>query len=181
LYVVVCAISCKKEKGEGDIRYSDIRIFVTLHFTLHTIYILYFIFILFQNIEYILTMPWKKDDDDYDNIMGRPMESEIPVEVKVRPEFGAGGALGRLLLLQSCSKKDTDTLELLEKQQQEQFSFDACSAIEKHHGVGYKKQNLVARPKDESLVFGVFKKKTRQEELKFPEPCVPPNLDPNLK
>jgi hypothetical protein len=73
-------------------------------------------------------------------------------------------------------------LELLEKQQQEQSSFDACSGIEKRHGVGYTKQNLVVRPKeaiDQSHVFGVFRKKTRQEELQFPEPCVLPNFDPH--
>jgi hypothetical protein len=110
-----------------------------------------------------------------------PNSLELPVEVKVRREFGAGGALGRLLLLQSCRKKDTSTinnddistlLELLEKQQQEQSSFDACSGIEKRHGVGYMKQIAVVRPKeaiDQSLVFGVFQKKTRQEELNYPE------------
>jgi hypothetical protein len=27
-------------------------------------------------------------------------------------------------------------------------------------------------------VFVVFQKKTQQEELQFPEPCVPPNFDP---
>jgi hypothetical protein len=76
--------------------------------------------------------------------------------VKVRPEFGPGGALGRLLLLQPCRKKDTSIvnndefstfLELLEKQQQEHSCFDACSGIEKLHGVGYTKQNSVVRPK----------------------------------
>ncbi len=110
--------------------------------------------------------------------------------MKVCPEFGAGGARGRLLLLQSFRKKDTSILnndeistflELLEKQQQEQSSFDACSAVEKLHGVGYKKQNSVVRPNDQSLVFGVFRKKTQQEELQFPEPCVPPNFDPHHK
>jgi hypothetical protein len=105
-----------------------------------------------------------------------PNSLELPVEVKVRPEFGAGGALGRVLLLQDCRrKKDTSTinsdeisqfLELLEKQQQEHSSFDACSGIENRHGVGYTKQNAVVRPKEaieESLMFGVFRKKTWQE------------------
>jgi hypothetical protein len=63
------------------------------------------------------------------------------------------------LLLQSCRKKDTDEistfLELLEKQQQEQSSFDACSGIEKYHGVGYTKQNAVVRPK-EAIWFPLF-------------------------
>jgi hypothetical protein len=98
-----------------------------------------------------------------------PNSLELPVEVKVRPEFGAGGALGRVLLLQDCRKKDTSTinsdeisqfLELLEKQQQEH------SSLENRHGVGYTKQNAVVRPKEaveESLVFGVFRKKTWQE------------------
>jgi hypothetical protein len=94
-------------------------------------YLRHISFYIFQN---ILTMSWKKDqlhrskqptassrkisnhrfshdnlcnDDDDDDVMGRPIESVIPVEVKVRPEFGPGGALGRLLLLQSCRKKDT--------------------------------------------------------------------------
>jgi hypothetical protein len=39
-----------------------------------------------------------------------PNSLELPVEVKVRREFGAGGALGRFLLLQSCRKKDTSTV-----------------------------------------------------------------------
>lgn len=193
------------------------------------------------------------DDDDDDNTMRKPIESEISVEVKVRPEFGVGGARGKLLLLQSCRKKgasiqrnedDISTfLELLEKQQREQYSFDASSVTDKKHGVGYKKQNSIVRPKaatwlrnddhsqdeedpmeeyhqelmdsngsssdespktkplhnfrttvmdwvdqkpfsksttrDPSLVFGIFRKTTRQEEQQCPAPCVPPDFDPH--
>jgi hypothetical protein len=42
-------------------------------------------------------------------------------------------------------------------------------------------QELCSKPGslEQSLVFGIFQKKTRQEQQQFPEPSVPPNFDPH--
>ena len=88
--------------------------------------------------------------------MLQPSDDDEDVELKVRPEFGVGGARGKLLLLQSCRTKGASIqsegeistfLSLLEKQQQEQSSFNESVSKEQRHGVGYKVQNSVVPPK----------------------------------
>lgn len=108
-------------------------------------------------------------DDDEDPI-GQPIESEMAVPVKVRREFGIGGARGKSLLLRSCKKKDGSdrsysndkdhhhtssfllSLQQQQQQQEEQHILLIKNSTQKqhYHGVGYKQQSLVVRPKSDS-------------------------------